>query len=131
MNFQEWFTNFCQTIEKKDYVLGIVSCLDNCTLYLDIYLNGEPIFFHLSNGTLHYSYFNETYQIIIQYHYLNCLQKEYIEEINGYFILDRLKKGIIPCDKTKKLTYFKKLLKSSFSNPVLKLYQKEKSHLGF
>lgn len=131
MNYRDLITNFCQTIEKKEYVIGIVSNIEHPTLFLDIYLNGEPIFFHLSNGTIHYSYLKETIFIEFQYHNLHSFSKDFIKETNSYPVLERLKKGTIQYDKTKKLTYYQKLLTSSFSNPLLKLYQKEKSHRSF
>lgn len=131
MNDRDLITNFCQTIEKKEYVIGIVSNIEHPTLFLDIYLNGEPIFFHLSNGTLHYSCLGETTFIEFRYHNLHSFSKEYIKETNSYLVLERLKEGIIQYDKTQKLTYYQKLLTSSFSNPLLKLYQKEKSHRNF
>lgn len=131
MDFAKIITDFCQTLKRKKYVVGIVSNLSDNTIFLDIYLEGNPISFHLSGGTLHYSYLMETILIEIQYYNLNTFTKDHIEETNSYLILERLKTGTIHYDKTKKLSYYQKLLISSFQNPLLKLYQKEKSHLGF
>ncbi len=131
MNFTELVTDFCQALERKEYVVGIVSNLDNHTLYLDIYLDGEPICFHLLNGNLHYSYLKEITFMEIQYHNIHSYTKEFIKEANGFIVLEKLKTGTIQYDKTKKLTYYQKFLNSSFQNPLVKLYQKEKSHIGF
>lgn len=131
MNFKNLITELCQTIEKKEYVVGIASNIERHTLFFDIFLEEEPIFFHLSNGTLHYSCLEDIILIEFRYHNLHSFSKDFIKETNSYPVLERLKEGIIQYDKTKKLTYYQKLLTSSFSNPLLKLYQKEKSHRSF
>lgn len=131
MDFNETIKNFYYTLEKKEYVLGIVSILKDSTLYLDVYLDGNPISFHLFDGYLQYSYLEETYIIDIHYHNLHHFNKESINETNGYLVLERLKEGKIYYDASKRLSYYQKLLHSTFQNPLLKLYQKEKSHNDF